>query len=290
MLWSNEYETFGGLSSSFNTFKHANKYTGKDFDEDTGLYYFNARWYDPELGRFISEDPIKDGVSWYVYCGNNPLVFVDPTGLFDIRWDLGNGIIYDTGTGYINNYSDRYTYDNPNLIDVNLPNPYHPSNIDFSKPFELDLYYGLITLVEGEGTKINLHKNVAKAIFIGIDFVPIVGDVKGVVESIYGKDAFGNDLATYERVLGILCLAELKSFKYADEVVGFVGKYLDEGIDVAGDLSKTVDLSLYKNYDYGKLLKKSIGNPPVDMVNPHAHHILFKKGLGEAQQLLVNNG
>ncbi len=81
LLWSNEYETFGGLSSSFNTFKHANKYTGKDFDEDTGLYYFNARWYDPELGRFISEDPIKDGVSWYVYCGNNPLVFIDPTGL-----------------------------------------------------------------------------------------------------------------------------------------------------------------------------------------------------------------
>lgn len=48
-----------------------------------GLYYFNARWYDAELGRFISEDPVKDGLNWYAYCSNNPLVFTDPTGLAD---------------------------------------------------------------------------------------------------------------------------------------------------------------------------------------------------------------
>ena len=41
-------------------------YTGKKIDRDTGLYYFNARWYDPQLGRFITEDPIKDGVNWIV--------------------------------------------------------------------------------------------------------------------------------------------------------------------------------------------------------------------------------
>ncbi|MBI9102520.1 MAG: RHS repeat-associated core domain-containing protein [Spirochaetales bacterium] len=64
------------------------KYTGKDLDEDSGLYYFNARWYDPETGRFITEDPARDGVSWYVYCGNNPLGFVDPTGLESYPIDL----------------------------------------------------------------------------------------------------------------------------------------------------------------------------------------------------------
>ena len=50
-------------------------------DPDTGLHYSNARWYDPELGRFITEDPIKDGLNWYAYCGNNPVNYVDPTGL-----------------------------------------------------------------------------------------------------------------------------------------------------------------------------------------------------------------
>jgi len=59
-------------------------FTGKKRDEGTGLVYFNARFYDPEIGRFITVDPIRDGVNWYVYCGNNPLRYVDPSGLFTI--------------------------------------------------------------------------------------------------------------------------------------------------------------------------------------------------------------
>jgi RHS repeat-associated protein len=45
------------------------------------LYYFNARFYDATTGRFINVDPVQDGTNWYVYCLNNPLSMVDPTGL-----------------------------------------------------------------------------------------------------------------------------------------------------------------------------------------------------------------
>ncbi|MBO5143736.1 MAG: RHS repeat-associated core domain-containing protein, partial [Treponema sp.] len=55
-------------------------YTGKFFDESSGLYYFNARWYDCELGRFTTQDPARDGVNWWAYCGGNPITFVDPDG------------------------------------------------------------------------------------------------------------------------------------------------------------------------------------------------------------------
>jgi LysM repeat protein len=48
-------------------------------------YHFNARWYDAQTARFVSEDPARDGVSWFAYVGNNPLRYVDPTGL--ISWD-----------------------------------------------------------------------------------------------------------------------------------------------------------------------------------------------------------
>jgi len=41
----------------------------------------NARYYDATIGRFINVDPIQDGWNWYVYCNNNPLKFVDPSGL-----------------------------------------------------------------------------------------------------------------------------------------------------------------------------------------------------------------
>jgi len=68
---------FGVDSSDFDGFV----FTGKQWDEDVELYYFNARWYDPETGRFITEDPIKDGLLWFAYVNNNPMGFVDPTGL-----------------------------------------------------------------------------------------------------------------------------------------------------------------------------------------------------------------
>lgn len=54
---------------------------GEYFDKETGNIYLRARYYDPGLGRFISEDPIRDGLNWYVYCGGNPIKFVDPLGL-----------------------------------------------------------------------------------------------------------------------------------------------------------------------------------------------------------------
>ena len=50
----------------------------------SGLYYFNARWYDASLGRFITEDPIKDGINFYAYAYNNPLRYTDPTGLMGV--------------------------------------------------------------------------------------------------------------------------------------------------------------------------------------------------------------
>lgn len=54
----------------------------------TGQNYFNARWYDPDLGRFTTEDPIRDGLNWYAYANNNPLRFVDPSGQIALVDDL----------------------------------------------------------------------------------------------------------------------------------------------------------------------------------------------------------
>ena len=56
-----------------------------DFFGNPGLlYYYNARFYDPTLGRFITEDPARSGGNWYEYALDNPLTNIDPTGLFDM--------------------------------------------------------------------------------------------------------------------------------------------------------------------------------------------------------------
>lgn len=55
-------------------------FTGKKMDQETGLVYFGGRFYDPEVGRFISVDPARDGINWYEYCRDNPVNLVDPNG------------------------------------------------------------------------------------------------------------------------------------------------------------------------------------------------------------------
>lgn len=60
-------------------------YTGQVFDAETGLGYFNARYYDPAKGRFLSEDPIGFGggdANLYRYVGNDPVKVTDPSGLY----------------------------------------------------------------------------------------------------------------------------------------------------------------------------------------------------------------
>ncbi len=58
------------------------RYSGEYTDSESGLIYLRARMYDPQTGRFINEDPVKDGENWYVYAGNNPILFIDPFGLY----------------------------------------------------------------------------------------------------------------------------------------------------------------------------------------------------------------
>jgi len=66
------------------------RYRGYYYDVETGLYYLNTRYYDPEVGRFINMDRIDilditrnmiNGLNLYAYCGNNPVMFSDPTGM-----------------------------------------------------------------------------------------------------------------------------------------------------------------------------------------------------------------
>ena len=82
VVYNADYLAFGSQYTEDGDFEELHGFTGKEYDSDIGLYYFNARWYDPDLGRFISEDPVADpnNPNLYSYCGNNPVIRVDPSG------------------------------------------------------------------------------------------------------------------------------------------------------------------------------------------------------------------
>ncbi|HEV7744773.1 MAG TPA: RHS repeat-associated core domain-containing protein, partial [Pyrinomonadaceae bacterium] len=82
-------DSFGNSSGSSLT---RYTYTGREFEEYSGLYYYRARWYDPQVGRFTSEDPIEfeGGINWFTYVENNPVNNDDAAGLMG-RGGRGKG-------------------------------------------------------------------------------------------------------------------------------------------------------------------------------------------------------
>ena len=76
------YDAYGNQQTESTTDINPFRYCGEYYDAETGFTYLRARYYDPTTGRFISEDPIRDGLNWYAYCENNPVMFVDPWGLW----------------------------------------------------------------------------------------------------------------------------------------------------------------------------------------------------------------
>ncbi len=81
VIVSYTYDAFGNLTSQVGESDNPFLYCGEYYDAETQTYYLRARYYNPANGRFNAEDPVKDGFNWYAYCGNNPIMYVDPTGL-----------------------------------------------------------------------------------------------------------------------------------------------------------------------------------------------------------------
>ena len=87
------------------------RYRSYYWDDDVKLYYLHTRWYDPEIGRFVNMDQIEyldpetiNGLNLYAYCGNNPVMNVDPTGTFGflallLGLAVGGAVLGAVGSG-----------------------------------------------------------------------------------------------------------------------------------------------------------------------------------------------
>lgn len=100
MQASYAYSPYGALSISGST-TNSYDYTGRESD-GLGLHYYRARYYNPETGRFLSEDPsgFRGGINEYVYAHGDPIDREDPSGRYDWWWHAYITYQADLAMGY----------------------------------------------------------------------------------------------------------------------------------------------------------------------------------------------
>lgn len=102
------------ITSSGSGIDNPYMFTGRRFDEETGIYHYRARQYDPAIGRFLQRDPLGyyDSMNMYEYVVSNPVNWVDPYGLsvFNINFDIKTGEVVLSGSGDIYDFEVRIKY------------------------------------------------------------------------------------------------------------------------------------------------------------------------------------
>ncbi len=187
VVWEAGYEAFGSVLSERGDSSFTPSYTGKFFDKASGLYYFNARWYDSELGKFTTSDPIRDGLNWWNYCNGNPIIRIDYNGLETWRSSTLTREQYDKNFTLQQQYSweqiQQHFSDNPNGIIYRYDSAYYSlgsSNKDFpnmEKPSGdmVLLFSGFSGMTKRLGeTAIKMLKNAVKSAATAFTFDALV--------------------------------------------------------------------------------------------------------------------
>ncbi|PYG83894.1 RHS repeat-associated protein [Ruminiclostridium sufflavum DSM 19573] len=113
-----DYDIWGNPTLTVETAENSIRYAGEFFDNETGLYYLRARYYDPYIGRFTTEDsywgedenPLS--LNLYTYCANDPIQYVDPSGHKYYVDENGKGHVSEITVGWNTGLNPNIIYDN----------------------------------------------------------------------------------------------------------------------------------------------------------------------------------
>lgn len=219
------------------------------------------------ISKSISDSYERDMVNGDAYSRSHWVTYALGTVVTSVVGTKGAGAITKTGIATTKTAAVKGATKVKELATIPNLLPYNPKN-------QLSLAGGVpYNVVNGTGLKEQL-----------ISMARVESEVSGRVKSVSDYlDGIGE--------AGNVNAIKMNKLKNAIQNNTF-------SVDELSEISKKMsDLGITKQYnealikiDFGKYLRGLIGGPPTAMVNPHAHHILFKKGLGEAQQKLVQEG
>ncbi|MDH6310600.1 RHS repeat-associated protein [Dysgonomonas sp. PFB1-18] len=119
-----EYVPFGEvfIEERNNTWNTPYLFNAKELDEETGLYYYGARYYDPRTSIWLSTDPLQEkypNISTYAYCIQNPVKYVDPNGMDWYQHAESGGTFWQEGNaGHVDRDGLRYNNIGAAYVDI----------------------------------------------------------------------------------------------------------------------------------------------------------------------------
>ena len=170
-----QYTDFGEtMIQGYDQAKNEVCYTGGIYDQSTGLYYLNARYYNPEDGRFMTEDSYRGEIMnpetghLYVYCANNPVNYVDPSGHLFGNWDMFGRYWFDK-TVFIRYGKGTTEHIARSKKDLNLIKfrNYIKKEDQYMNKVAVNLTFAAIKMIIKANTIGKVSKSIVKAVTIG---------------------------------------------------------------------------------------------------------------------------
>ena len=154
--------------------KNEVSYTGGIYDQSTGLYCLNARYYNPEDGRFMTEDSYRGEIMnpetghLYVYCANNPVNYMDPSGHLFGNWDMFGRYWFDK-TVFIRYGKGTTEHIARSKKDLNLIKfrNYIKKEDQYMNKVAVNLTFAAIKMIIKANTIGKVSKSIVKAVTIG---------------------------------------------------------------------------------------------------------------------------
>ena len=181
------------------------KFNGKELDEETGFYYYGARYYDPRLSLWLGTDPMQGkypGVSTYAYCMGNPVKFVDPDGKDNYSVNLQGVITLEQKTN--DNYDRLSAFTSKTSVIVN-----DRSVLKQLSKFTNNNYNGSYAITENANDAATLFKFVAEN--TNVEWRLNGYKEKGQYKFFVGTSHHNNSVKRPSRVMNNLNLYILKS-------------------------------------------------------------------------------
>ncbi|MCX7570971.1 polymorphic toxin-type HINT domain-containing protein [Tumebacillus sp. DT12] len=248
------YDAFGGVFTQLWTPYNNVGLTGKSYDIKASLMDYSARWYSPAEARFTTKDTwaglqdLPQTLNRYAYALNNPVNITDPSGHAPCYED-DDGVLHCGYDPDPDNWEPRggggggggggYTPPNPDPVDPD-PTPLPPAWMDVAKR-AADL------LAAAGFTPDEIQKIIPQLFSTGVDFIPVVGNIKSGLEATLGIDLItGEKLSTFDRVTAGVSAFSLNSgalrtgLKTAGKVADVAldtSRYTDDLTDVSRALS-----------------------------------------------------